>query len=43
VYGTGDLYSPKGVKLKEHERYQHARVIAVFAGDQLPGNLNADQ
>ena len=43
VYGTGDLYSPKGVKLKEHERYQHARVIAVFGSDQLPGNLNAGQ
>ncbi len=43
VYGTGDLYSPKGVKLKEHQRYQHARVIAVFASEQLPGNLNASQ
>lgn len=41
AYGTGDLYSPKGVKPKEHERYQHARVIAVFASEQLPGNLNA--
>jgi hypothetical protein len=43
VYGTGDLYSPKGVKLKEHERYQNARVIAVFASEQLPGNINAGQ
>jgi outer membrane protein OmpA-like peptidoglycan-associated protein len=41
VYGTGDLYSPKGVKMKEHERYQHARVIAVFDSGQLPGNMNA--
>lgn len=43
VYGTGDLYSPKGVKLKEHQRYQHARVIAVFASEQLPGDLKAGQ
>jgi len=40
VYGTGDLYSPKNVKMKEHERYQHARVIAVFDTGQLPGNMN---
>lgn len=40
VYGTGDLYSPKNVKMKEHERYQHARIIAVFDTGQLPGNMN---
>lgn len=41
VYGTGDLYSPKGVTMKEHERYQSARVIAVFETSQLPQNMNA--
>lgn len=40
VYGTGDLYSPKNVAMKEHERYQSARVIAVFETMQLPDNLN---
>lgn len=40
AYGTGDLYSPKGVTMKEHERYQSARVIAVFETTQLPGDLN---
>lgn len=39
VYGTGDLYSPKNVKMKEHERYQHVRVIAVFDAQQLPENM----
>lgn len=39
VYGTGDLYSPKNVKMKEHERYQHVRVIAVFDTQQLPENM----
>ncbi|NVN99797.1 MAG: hypothetical protein HXX17_10765 [Geobacteraceae bacterium] len=36
VYGTGDLYSPKGVKMKEHERYQHTRIIALFDTAQAP-------
>jgi len=36
VYGTGDLYSPKGISKKEHERYQHTRVIAFYETDQLP-------
>lgn len=40
VYGTGDLYSPKGATMKEHERYQAARVIAVFETTQLPSDLN---
>lgn len=36
TYGTGDLYSPKGVNKKDHERYQHVRIIAVYETDQLP-------
>lgn len=36
VVSTGDALSPKGVKLKEHQRYQHTRVIAVFDKDQVP-------
>ena len=36
IYGTGDLYSPKGVTGKEHERYQHARLIAFFEKGQEP-------
>ena len=37
VYGTGDLYSPKGVsKKKEHARYQHTRLIALYDVDQTP-------
>ena len=36
VYGTGDMYSPKGIPRKEHERYQHARLIAVFETNQVP-------
>lgn len=36
VYGTGDIYSPKNVQMKEHQRYQHVRVIAVFDQSQLP-------
>jgi hypothetical protein len=36
VYGTGDLYSPKGISKKEHERYQHTRLIAFYETDQLP-------
>lgn len=34
VFGTGDLHSPKDVKMKEHQRHQHTRVIAVFDKDQ---------
>lgn len=40
IYGTGDIYSPKNVPMKEHQRYQHVRVIAVFDPDQLPQDLN---
>ncbi|MEW6335211.1 MAG: hypothetical protein AB1558_13165 [Thermodesulfobacteriota bacterium] len=36
VYGTGDLYSPKGISQKEHERDQHTRVIALYELDQIP-------
>ncbi|MDI6890798.1 MAG: hypothetical protein QMC83_07675 [Thermodesulfovibrionales bacterium] len=36
VYGTGDVYSPKNVKMKEHQRYQHARIIAFYETDQIP-------
>ena len=36
VYGTGDLYSPKGISKKEHERYQHTRLIALYDMDQIP-------
>jgi hypothetical protein len=36
VYGTGDMYSPKGVSKKERERYQHTRLIALFDGSQAP-------
>ena len=36
VYGTGDLYSPKGVSKKEHDRYQHTRLIALYETDQTP-------
>ncbi len=36
VYGTGDLYSPKKVSRKEHERYQHVRILALFENDPIP-------
>jgi outer membrane protein OmpA-like peptidoglycan-associated protein len=36
VYGTGDVYSPKNVTMKEHQRYQHARIIAFYEMDQVP-------
>ncbi len=36
VYGTGDMNSPKGVRMAEHQRYQHTRIIAVFDKDQAP-------
>jgi hypothetical protein len=36
VYGTGDIYSPKGISKKEHERYQHTRLIALYDIDQIP-------
>jgi len=36
VYGTGDLHSPKNVKMKENQRYQHTRIIALFDTAQAP-------
>lgn len=36
VYGTGDVYSPKNVTMKEHQRYQHTRIIAFFDTEQIP-------
>lgn len=39
VFGNGDLNSPKDVKMKEHRRYQHTRVIAVFDKEQV-ANIN---
>ena len=36
VYGTGDLYSPKGIAKKEHHKYQHTRIIALYETDQAP-------
>ena len=39
VFDNGDLNSPKGVKMKEHQRYQHTRIIAVFDKEQV-ANFN---
>jgi len=36
VYGTGAIYSPKGIPLSKHQRYQHTRIIAYYETDQLP-------
>lgn len=36
VYGTGDTFSPKNVRIKKHQRYQHARLIAVYDVSQAP-------
>lgn len=36
VYGIGDTYSPKDVKMKKHQRYQHTRLIAVYDVSQAP-------
>ncbi|MGA1824696.1 MAG: hypothetical protein ACMUIP_08520 [bacterium] len=36
VYGVGDIYSPKKVSWKEHGRYQHTRLIAVYNLNQMP-------
>lgn len=36
VYGSGDLYSPKDVAMKEQQRYQHTRIIALFDTTQAP-------
>ncbi len=39
VFGNGDLNSPKDVKMKEHQRYQHTRIIAVFDKERV-ANIN---
>jgi len=36
LYGTGDSFSPKAGTAQEHERYQHARLIAFFEKGQEP-------
>ena len=36
VYGLGDAYSPKNVTFSEDQRYQNARIIAVYETDQIP-------
>jgi hypothetical protein len=36
IYGTGDSYSPAGLKAAENLRYQHARLIAYYEKDQEP-------
>ncbi|MEW6571789.1 MAG: hypothetical protein AB1390_11580 [Nitrospirota bacterium] len=36
VYGVGDLYSPKHVPFKEHQRYQNTRIIAIYETDRIP-------
>lgn len=40
VFGAGDLNSPKDVKMKEHQRYQHTRIIAVF-GKEKAASISA--
>lgn len=35
VFGNGDLNSPKDVTMKEHQRYQHTRIIAVFDKERV--------
>ncbi len=36
MYGTGDVYSPRDVTMKEHERYQTSRLIAFYEKGQEP-------
>ena len=36
VYGTGDMYSPRNVSMKEHQKYQSTRLIAFYETDQIP-------
>ncbi len=30
VYGTGDIYSPRNVNMRVHERYQHVHLVALY-------------
>ena len=34
VYGTGDIYSPPNVGMKEHIRYQHVHLVALYEEKQ---------
>jgi hypothetical protein len=36
IYGTGDVYSPRDVTMKEHQRYQASRLIAFYERGQEP-------
>jgi outer membrane protein OmpA-like peptidoglycan-associated protein len=36
VYGLGDMYAPKHVSLREDQRYQNVRIIAVYDTNQIP-------
>jgi hypothetical protein len=36
VYGLGDIYSPKNATLTVDQRYQNARIIAVYQTGQVP-------
>lgn len=37
MYGTGDIYSPRDLSKDENMKYQHARIIAFYEHDQIPG------
>jgi hypothetical protein len=37
VYGTGDVYSPKNVSMKEHQKYQNVRLIAFYETENISG------
>ena len=37
VYGTGDVYSPKNVPMKEHQKYQNVRLIAFYETENISG------
>jgi hypothetical protein len=36
IYGTGDVYSPRDVTMKEHQRFQATRLIAFYEMGQQP-------
>lgn len=40
IYGTGDVYSPRDVSMKEHQRYQASRLIAFYEKSQEPSLPN---
>lgn len=35
INGIGDMYSPQGVSMKEHQRYQNVRIIAAYGPGEL--------